>query len=72
MGAKSMEERITELESRLAFQDDTIQKLNDVIVEQQQQIDQLSVQMSELKEQIQSLVPVLVADEAQETPPPHY
>ena len=72
MGVKSMEERITELESRLAFQDDTIQKLNDVIVEQQQQIDQLSVQMSELKEQIQSLVPVLVADEAQETPPPHY
>ncbi|MEJ2179271.1 MAG: SlyX family protein [Gammaproteobacteria bacterium] len=67
-----MEERINELESRLAFQDDTIQKLNDVIVEQQQQIDQLSIQMSELKEQIQSLVPVLVADEAQEIPPPHY
>ena len=67
-----MEERITELEFRLAFQDDTIQKLNDVVVEQQQQIDQLSIQMSELKQQIQSLVPVLVADESQETPPPHY
>ena len=72
MGVKPMEERITELESRLAFQDDTIQKLNDVVVKQQQQIDQLFVQMSELKEQIQSLVPVLIANEAQETPPPHY
>jgi len=67
-----MEERVTELESRVAFQDDTIQKLNDVIVDQQQQIDQLSVQMGALKEQIQALVPELIADESQETPPPHY
>ena len=67
-----IEERITELESRVAFQDDTIQKLNDVIVEQQQRIDQLSTQMGVLQEQIQSLVPELIADESQETPPPHY
>ena len=67
-----IEERVTELESRVAFQDDTIQKLNDVIVEQQHQIDQLSAQLAVLKEQIQSLAPELIADESQETPPPHY
>lgn len=67
-----MEERVTELESRVAFQDDTIQKLNDVIVEQQGRIDQLSAQMAVLKEQIQALVPELLANESQETPPPHY
>ena len=67
-----MEERVTELESRVAFQDDTIQKLNDVIIEQQHQIDQLSAQMAAVKEQIQALVPELIADQSQETPPPHY
>jgi len=67
-----MEERVTELESRVAFQDDTIQKLNDVIVEQQRQIDQLSAQMVVLKEQLQAVATGMVADESQETPPPHY
>ncbi|WP_455201938.1 SlyX family protein [Kaarinaea lacus] len=67
-----MEGRITELESRVAFQDDTIQKLNDVIVDQQQQIDQISAQMAVLKEQIKTLSPEMLADESQETPPPHY
>ena len=28
----SLEERVTDLESRMAFQDDTIQALNDVLV----------------------------------------
>ncbi|HBM65360.1 MAG TPA: hypothetical protein DD418_17480, partial [Pseudomonas sp.] len=30
-----LESRVTDLEARLAFQDDTIQTLNDVLVEQQ-------------------------------------
>ena len=33
----SLEIRINDLESRLAFQDDTIQALNDVLVDQQNQ-----------------------------------
>lgn len=67
-----MEERIEELESRIAFQDDTIQKLNDVVVGQQYQIDQLVAQFKTLSEQLQAVAPALVADESQETPPPHY
>ena len=67
-----MEERITELESRVAFQDDTIQKLNDVIVAQQAQIDNLTVEMRALAEQLRSLSPQFIASESEETPPPHY
>jgi SlyX protein len=67
-----IEERLTELESRVAFQDDTIQQLNDVIVRQQHDIDQLIVELQLLKQQIQTLAPSLIVDQSQETPPPHY
>lgn len=67
-----MEERITELESRVAFQDDTIQKLNDVIVAQQEQIDNLTVEVRALAEQLRALSPQFIASESEETPPPHY
>ena len=37
----SLESRIMELESRLAFQDDTIQALSDELVEQHKRIERL-------------------------------
>ena len=67
-----LEERLTEIESRVAFQDDTIQQLNDVIVRQQHDIEQLTEELQLLKQQLQTLAPSLVVDEVQETPPPHY
>ncbi len=66
------EERLTELESRVAFQDDTLQKLNDVIVRQQHDIEHLTGELQLLKQQIQILEPSLIADQKEETPPPHY
>jgi len=36
-----LEKRVVELEARVAFQDDTIGQLNDVVVEQREQIDRL-------------------------------
>ena len=39
-----MENRIIDIETRLAFQDDTINQLSDVIYRQQQQIDQVKRQ----------------------------
>jgi len=66
------EERLTEIESRVAFQDDTIQQLNDVIVRQQHDIEYLKEELLLLKQQIETLSPSLVVDQAQETPPPHY
>ena len=40
--------RVDELETRLAFQDDTIQTLNDVLVEQQRLVERLQLQLSAL------------------------
>ncbi len=66
-----MEERITELESRLAFQDDTIQALNDVLVAQQRVMERMQLQLVALaKRQQESNNQFDMAGD--EAPPPHY
>ena len=67
-----MESRIVELETRLAFQEHSLQELNDVVVRQQQEILQLTRELEALKAQIRALAPALVAGRGEETPPPHY
>ena len=67
-----MEDRIAELESKLAFQDHTIEQLNTVVTQQQQQIDQLLLVVEELKQRIESLREATVIPQAEEKPPPHY
>ena len=67
----SLEERVTELETRLAFQDDTIQALNDELVEQQKRLERLQVQFAALarrQEELQGQVGIVES----EAPPPHY
>ncbi|MCO7513606.1 SlyX family protein [Pseudomonas guariconensis] len=67
----SLESRIIELESRQAFQDDTIQALNDVLVEQGRVIERLQLQMTELIERYEEMVGQ-VGEDGEEPPPPHY
>ena len=67
-----MENRLIELETRLAFQDHTLQELNAVVVRQQRDIDALTRELETLKAQFRALAPDLVASRADETPPPHY
>ena len=67
-----MQDRLTELETRVAFQERTIQELNDVVTRQQAEIERLSQGYRTLKLQIVELAPSLVASRDEETPPPHY
>jgi SlyX protein len=67
-----MENRLIELETRLAFQDHTLQELNAVVVRQQRDISALSHELETLKAQFKTLAPDLVASRADEPPPPHY
>ena len=67
-----MESRIVELETRLAFQEHTLQELNSVVTRQQQEILQLTREIESLKAQIRALAPALVAGHGDEPPPPHY
>ncbi len=67
-----LKDRLTELESRITFQDGTIEELNDVIVKQQFQVDKLEKNLEMIKAQLKNLAPSPIASEKEETPPPHY
>lgn len=64
--------RIAELESRLAFQDDTVDQLNRVVVEQDQRIARLEAALRRTREQVEMLVPLMHQAPGEEPPPPHY
>ena len=63
-------QRISELESRLEFQDETITRLNDALVAQQNRLDQLEKRQQQLIEHLNSAQ--AKDDPAKEPPPPHY
>jgi SlyX protein len=66
------EQRIDELETRLAHQDQAILELSDEIYEQQKQIARLELQCRELVERIESLAGGDAPTDAGDEKPPHY
>lgn len=64
--------RLTVLEEKVAFQDDTITQLDEVICSQQEQIDVLKKQLEKLESMVSEVMhgdqPQAAADEK----PPHY
>ncbi|AWY40923.1 hypothetical protein DKY63_13905 [Pseudomonas putida] len=67
----SLEDRVTDLESQLAFQDDTIQALNDVLTAQQRVVERLQAQMTALLKRQEEMAGQFETFE-EEAPPPHY
>ena len=70
---RAQDARISELESRLEFQDETIQKLNDALVQLQNKLFDQEKRLSHLGQRLQVLVGNHDgADPNQVEPPPHY
>jgi len=67
---KALAERIDRLEMRLAYQDDTIETLNQTITAQWKQIDVLTRQLAQLNERLQAAE--ANAPGPVNEPPPHY
>ena len=67
-------DRLEELESRLAFQDDLVGQLNDVVVRQDRLIADLQLRLSNLEKRIEDLSESAAAtgDGAGHEAPPHY
>ncbi len=66
------DDRLNELESRVAFQDHTLAELNDVVTVQERRIARLETELAALKTQMKTIAPSLIASASEETPPPHY
>ncbi|MGK9417534.1 SlyX family protein [Pseudomonas cedrina] len=66
-----LQDRVTDLESRLAFQDDTIETLNDILVTQQRAVERLQMQMTALLKRQEEMGGQFETAE-EEAPPPHY
>ena len=67
-----LENRIIELETKISYQDHTVQELNEVVTEQQRQIDQLEKNVNKLSEHLKAQNPSDLARPEEEAPPPHY
>ena len=67
-----MNERLIELEIKLAYQEDLLQALNNIVSEQQQQIQRLETTCQLLYERMNSLVSDNDRTELVNEIPPHY
>lgn len=68
----SLEERLTELEVRVAFMDDLMGTLNDTVAGCQLQILEMRMAMERLRDELVSMRGALPMDARDEPPPPHY
>jgi SlyX protein len=66
-----MEERLVELETKITFQDQTIEELSGVIASQQTQINLVIEELRRIRELLPEGVSTVVPAE-EEKPPPHY
>lgn len=67
-----IEERLVDIEIKLAYQEETIRELNSVVCEQQKQIDQLESVCKTFAGRIRDLSEVLEGRLPLNEKPPHY
>lgn len=64
--------RVDELESQLAFQDELIESLNTTVAKQDRELLELKHQLSRLSERIKEIGDVSPGETPQDETPPHY
>ncbi|MEM7281221.1 MAG: SlyX family protein [Pseudomonadota bacterium] len=67
-----MEQRLIEIETKLAYTEDLVQQLNDIVTDQQTRMMKLERLCESLKERLQALGEDAPVDQSKHQPPPHY
>ncbi len=67
-----MSTQITDLEIQLTHQQYQLEELNELVYRQQQQLDAMTFELRQIKEQLQTALPSLNNTAEEEAPPPHY
>lgn len=68
----ALEDRLVEVEIRVAHQDAAIETLTQTLLEKDQLLRQLRNQLETLEQQMRLSSGENLANESEETPPPHY
>ena len=69
---QALEKRITELEIKVSFAEDTVEQLNAVVVRQQEQIDRLVRELVELRNRATAAAEPDGMRSPRDELPPHY
>ncbi|BET95328.1 SlyX family protein [Xenorhabdus taiwanensis] len=72
MELSEFERRFEQLETKLAYQEATIEELNQEVIKQQLETDRLKEQLKLIAERLQTHQTSIIAPLSEETPPPHY
>jgi SlyX protein len=67
-----LDNTLSDLQTRLTYQEDDIKQLNRALLRQQQEFEALRREVARLKELVAELAPSPVGTAADEPPPPHY
>lgn len=70
--AENMQNAIDDLQMKLAFQDDLLEQLNQVVTNQQQQITNLELALETMKVQVSTMQTASQESGSQHELPPHY
>ncbi|HDO25184.1 MAG TPA: SlyX family protein [Nitrospirae bacterium] len=66
------EDRLVDIEGKIAFQENIIKELNDVVCRQQKQIDTLNLTCRQLVDQIKKMSGISSGGDLIDDKPPHY